>query len=198
MGMNIEIDRNRRTLTIHQQDYVDRLLDKFGMSDCNGQATPMEQGLKLMRNENDEKADVPYRELIDSIMFLMLASRPDLCFSIAYLSRFQDNPSETHWNHLKRVVRYLKHTKDVKLVYRCDSESPLSGFVDADWANDRKSTSGYLFKVYGNIVCWSSKKQGLVAKSSSEAEYVAASEAASEAIWLIKILNDLHVNPNLQ
>lgn len=201
MGMNVNIDKENNVLTIDQHDYINRILNKFGMKDCNGAQTPLEQNLKLVKNEKEhEIINKPYREVIGSLMYLMLACRPDLCFSIGYLSRFQDKPTEEHWNCLKRVLRYLKHTENLVLTYTKEDSSPLIGYVDADWANDlndRKSTSGFCFKVFGNTILWTSKKQGSVAKSTSEAEYVAAAEAVSEGIWLSKLLIDLQIDPEL-
>lgn len=195
MGMRIKIDRELKVLTIDQHEYIDRLLKKFNMYDCNGVSTPMEQNLKLLKNDDDKMVtENPYRELIGSVMYLMLATRPDICFSISFLSRFQDKATDEHWKHLKRLLRYLKETMHFALHYGCEDNVPLCGYVDADWGNDtndRKSTSGFLFKVFGNTMSWSSKKQGLVAKSTSEAEYVAAAEACSEAIWISKVFDDL-------
>lgn len=96
-------------------------------------------------------------------MYLMLASRPDLCYAVGYLSRFQDCATEAHWTHLKHIMRYLKGTSDLKLVYKRSESDPLIGYADSDRANDtcdRKSTSGFLFQVYGNTILWSSKKTG--------------------------------------
>ncbi|KXJ30251.1 hypothetical protein RP20_CCG005620 [Aedes albopictus] len=130
-------------------------------------------------------------------MYCMMCTRPDLCFSVGYLGRFQQQPGERHWTALKRVVRYLKGSQQLTMNFeRHENHQPLTGFADADWAGDqedRKSVSGFIFKVYGNTVSWSSKKQASVAMSSSEAEYIALSSAATEAIWLTGILNDLGV-----
>ncbi|XP_073831868.1 uncharacterized protein [Musca autumnalis] len=152
----------------------------------------MEKGLQLQR-ESGNKCNHPYRELLGSLMYLMLCSRPDICFAVGYLARYQENPSELHWQHLKRIVRYLKGTISYKLHFKPNDETIL-GFVDADWASDatdRKSVSGYVFKVYGCTVAWCSKKQQTVAISSSEAEYIALSLATTEAIWLKGLLEDL-------
>ncbi|GJQ79275.1 hypothetical protein Trydic_g5518 [Trypoxylus dichotomus] len=95
---------------------------------------------------------------------------------------------------LKRILRYIKGTANFELFYPKNSEIELVGFDDADWAGDqedRKSTTGYLFKVYGGTICWSTKKQSTVAMSSTEAEYVALAEAAREGIWLVNLLHDL-------
>ncbi|XP_055622459.1 uncharacterized protein LOC129766024 [Toxorhynchites rutilus septentrionalis] len=128
-------------------------------------------------------------------MYLMLCVRPDVCFPVGYLGRFQQNPTTQHWRALKHVVRYVEGTRGMTLLFRREESSvPLVGYADADWASDvtdRKSVSGYLFKVFGCPVSWCSKKQQTVATSSSEAEYVALSLAATKAIWLNGVLEDL-------
>ena len=129
-------------------------------------------------------------------MFLMIGSRPDICYAISYLSRFQDKATDEHWTCLKRVLRYVKGTTNYGLVYRRSRSPLLEGFCDADWANDtsdRKSTSGYLFKVAGNVVSWNSKKQSIVVTSSTEAEFISAVEATKEAIWFSKVFTDLQL-----
>lgn len=92
----------------------------------------------------------PYGELIGTLMFLMLGTRPDLCFCVNYFSRFQNNYNNETWLYLKRVLNYLKETKDYGIMYtRKGTESTLDCYVDSDWAGDygdRKSTTGYLFK----------------------------------------------------
>ncbi|XP_037807715.1 secreted RxLR effector protein 161-like [Lucilia sericata] len=158
----------------------------------------MEKGLQLTYNVGNT-IDKPYRELLGSLMYVMLCVRPDICYHVSYLGRFQQNPSEEHWQSLKRVLRYLKGTVKKKLIYTASDDNILVGYADADWASDttdRKSISGYIFKVYGCTVSWSSKKQQTVATSSSEAEYVALSSAVSEAIWLRGILQDLDILKN--
>ncbi|XP_062533326.1 uncharacterized protein LOC134202315, partial [Armigeres subalbatus] len=116
------------------------------------------------------------------------------CGEASYLGRYQQNPVDQHWQALKRIVRYLKGTTKLGLLYN-ESSSPLIGFVDADWASDqedRKSVTGFVFKVFGSTVSWASRKQVTVSTSSSEAEYVALSSAVSEAIWLGGLLEDLN------
>lgn len=168
------------------------------MNECKPISTPLEPGLQLTKNTNLERINQPYRELIGSIMYIMLGSRPDLCYTIGYLSRFQDLPSQEHWVNLKRVLRYLQSTKHLKLMYsRNESDVPVIGYVDSDWGSDaidRKSVTGWIFKVFGATVSWCSRKQKTIALSSTEAEYIAACDAAVEAIWLKGLLNDLQIN----
>lgn len=135
--------------------------------------------------------------MLGSLMYLMLSVRPDICYQVGYMGRFQNNPSDIHWTNLKRIIRYIKGTKHLKLIFSKNSDdNEIIGYVDADWASDtedRKSVSGYVFKVFGCPISWSSKKQTVVATSSSEAEYIALSFAASEAIWIRGVLIDLHI-----
>ncbi|KXJ69879.1 hypothetical protein RP20_CCG025545 [Aedes albopictus] len=116
------------------------------------------------------------------------------------MGRFQQSPTEDHWQALKRIMRYLKGTTTMGLVFKRHEDSrPLVGFVDADWASDsedRKSVTGFLFKVFGSTVSWASRKQSTVSMSSSEAEYVALSAAVSEEVWLAGVLEDLKCKPS--
>lgn len=198
MGLQIEIDRSVGKVTIGQSTFAENILARFHMQSCNRVTTPIEPGTRLDRTKSlDTDVSSQYRQLIGSLMYLMLGSRPDLCFAVSYFSRFQDCANQTHWNSLKRVLRYLKGTSSYELVYTRNTDAiPIRGFVDSDWANDlddRRSTSGYLFEVYGNTVCWTTKKQGLVAVSTTEAEYIAAASAVAEAMWFKKLFTDVQI-----
>lgn len=194
MGINIEIDSG--TITLDQTHYVQRILEKFGMTDCKPIKTPIEPNLHLERGSS-EPTDKPYRELIGSLMFLTLGTRPDLSFATSYLSRYQEGATEEHFNYLKRVLRYLRGTSELKLVYKSNENSqPISSYVDSDYAGsieDRKSTTGFIVMVYNCPIMWASKKQPIVSLSSTEAEFVAANYAACEVIWLRKIFKDLSI-----
>ena len=176
LGMKIE--NSIKGLKLSQEASIERVLQKFGMTDCNSVKTPMEKGIQLNPKTDTEFFEEPYRELLGSLMYIMLCVRPDICFAVGYMGRFQQNPSDQHWQALKRILRYLQGTKSKKLNFTCTDDEPLIGYADADWGNDlldRKSISGYVFKVFGCTVSWSSKKQTTVSISSSEAEYIALS-----------------------
>lgn len=166
------------------------------MSESKSVSTPIE-ALKCVTGAHSSRTSEPYRELIGSLMYLVLGTRPDLAFAVAYLSRYQESPTNDNWTALKRILRYVQGTKDFKLEYqRNRTQENLTVYVDSDWASDaedRKSTSGFLLKVHGNTVQWCSRKQAMVTLSSTETEYVAACAAAQEAVWLAKILVDLNV-----
>ena len=114
-------------------------------------------------------------------MYLMLGTRPDIAFAVSQVSRFSANPTDAHWTVVQRIFRYLKKQPNLGLVYRTEG---LLGYTDANWArdNNRKSTGGYLYKLGSTAISWSSKRQNTIALSSCEAEYIAALEAAKEAL----------------
>jgi len=126
----------------------------------------------------------------------MLGTRPDIAYAIAALGHHAASPGPKHQHALDCLFRYLKATKDHVLTFRwgITGGTTLQGFADTDWAsdiNDWKSTSGYVFILTGGAISWSSKKQGSIALSSTEAEYIAATHTAKEAIWLRQLLTEL-------
>ncbi|RZB68411.1 Retrovirus-related Pol polyprotein from transposon TNT 1-94 [Glycine soja] len=122
------------------------------------------------------------------------ATRPDIMYATSLLSRFMQSPSQIHFGAGKRILRYLQGTKEFGIWYTTETNSELLGYTDNDWAgstDDMKSTSGYAFSLGSGMFSWASKKQATVAQSTAEAEYVAAAEATSQAIWLRRILEDM-------
>ena len=136
--------------------------------------------------------NVPYREAVGSLMYATMGTRPDIAFAVSTVAQFCNNPGWAHWEAVKRIYRYLKGTKELVLTYGGDKRG-LLGYVDADGASQehRRAISGYVFMVDGGAVSWSSKKQELVTLSTAEAEYVAQTHAAKEAIWLRRLLTDI-------
>lgn len=198
LGIHMERNMLNGTMEFTQKQFLSNTLKKFQMSDCKSVTTPMEVGLKLDPGENGSiNEKLPYRELIGCLMYVSLTTRPDLAAVVNYFSRFQCNSNPDHYTYAKRMLKYIKGTIDLKLVYKRNEDAePLIGFADADWANDtidRKSVSGNVFQVYGNTVSWSSHKQSTVSLSSTEAKYIALSECSCEAIWLRKLLRELRV-----
>lgn len=141
----------------------------------------------------DQENRLPYRELVGCLTYLASSTRPDISFIVSSLGQFNNKFDESHWKAAKRVLRYLKGTRNLGLVYRPTSE-PLAGFTDSDWGNcqlDRRSYSGFIFLLGGCAITWASKKQSTVALSTCEAEYMALTEAAKEAIFLQRFLREL-------
>jgi hypothetical protein len=131
--------------------------------------------------------------LIGSLMYAMVCTRPDISFAIGKLSCFNNCFTKEHYEYAKRVLKYLKGTIKYGLHYAKTSIG-LEGFADADWANDkldRKSCSGFLLKLAGGAVCWESRKQTMVALSTTEAEYVSLSICTKRAIVLYKIVSEI-------
>lgn len=184
-------------LFLSQTAYVDKILKDFNLDSATPMSTPMDDKLVLSPADDGQRAKDElrqwYQSAVGSLMYLMLCTRPDIAFAISQLSRFSANPTERHRTAVKRVFRYLKATRDYGLVFdSARTECGLIGYTDANWArdNDRRSTGGYLFMLFGTIITWSSKRQATVALSSCEAEYMAETEAAKEAIWLRRLLNN--------
>jgi hypothetical protein len=144
----------------------------------------------------------PFASLMGSLQYLATATRPDIAYAVNRLSAFTANPSKIHWAAAKRLLRYLAGTKDYGITYHKDptylqGENLFYGYGDAAYANsyDYKSTSGYVFIAFGGAITWGSKKQLTVALSSTEAEYVAISEAARDAMWLRSLHSELGFQP---
>ena len=143
-------------------------------------------------------SQIPYASAIGSIMYSMLCTRLDVSFFLTIARRFQANYGEEHWTPVKNILKYLRRTKDMFLIYG-DSELKVSGYTDANFQIDKddyKSQSGYIFLLNGGAVSWKSSKQSMIADSTTEAEYIAASEAVKEAVWMRKFIAELEVVPS--
>ena len=149
--------------------------------------------------ERERMNKIPYASAVGSIMYAMLCTRPDIAHVVSLTSRYQSDPGMEHWTTVKNILKYLKRTKDMFLCYGGDQELAVTSYTDASWntdPDDSKSQSGYVFILNGAAVSWRSAKQSVVAKSSTESEYIAASEASSEAIWMKCFITELGVVPS--
>lgn len=199
--LGLRIDRNvpAGVMKISQRSYFESLLKRFGMTDCKSISTPIEHRLRLKKGVEQQRTTKPYRELIGCLMYASLTTRPDLSAAVNYFSQFQSCPNEEHWVHLKRMLRYIKGTMDVGLVYKADSEAQLVEiFTDADWANDstdRRSVTGGVVKLLGCTISWITRKQQSVALSSTEAELSALVSIVCHGLWISRIIHDLGRSP---
>lgn len=128
---------------------------------------------------------MPYSNVIGSIMYAMIGTRCDLAYAVGLVSRYMSRPGLVHWAVVKWVLRYMKGTKEHKLVFRNNESFKVEGFCDADFSADldkRRSITGYVFTAGGNVISWRSCLQPVVALSTTEAEYMALVEAVKEAI----------------
>ncbi|KAH9766027.1 Integrase catalytic domain-containing protein [Citrus sinensis] len=181
-------------------NYLKKILRRFNMQDCKSISTPLPVNFKLSSsmcpsNEAERKkmSRVPYASAVGSLMFAMICTRPDIAQAVGAVSRYMANPGGEHWIAVKRILRYIRGTSDVALCYG-GSEFTVKGYVDSDFAGDldkRKSTTGYVFTFAGAAVSWVSKLQTVVALSTTEAEYMAATQACKEAIWIQRLLEEL-------
>lgn len=202
LGVTITRDSEKNTIAIDQQNYISKVIEKFGMKDCNPISTPLDPNQKLSSQmspstdaEKEEMRDVPYQEAIGSLMYAAQLTRPDICFPLCLLSRFNKNPGKPHWQAVKRVLRYLAATNNRKLVYRGkDENNTMLGFSDADYGGDLdsgRSTTGYAFVLQGAAVSWCAKTQKSVSISTCESELQALTSTIQEAVWLKRLENEV-------
>lgn len=184
-------------IEIDQSNYVEQILDRFGMAESKPVKTPSDTSSKLsiqtITSENSLVGKVPYQEAVGSLLYLTQSTRPDIAFAVNDVSRFNANHDGTHWTAVKRISRYFRGTSNAKLRYSKSGEG-LIAYSDADWASEidkRRSCSGFIIKLAGAAICWSSKRQPIVALSSTEAEYIALSSTVCEIIWLEQLADEL-------
>src|SRR4051812_6549427 len=159
--LGIQINQTSDRTYVHQTKYVKELLKKFKLSESKEAKTPMHHTCILGEDEVSKKVDQKlYRGMIGSLLYLTV-SRPDILFSVCLCARFQSDPRESHLTAVKRILRYLKGTTNVGLVYRRSEDYNLVGYCDADYAGDRverKSTSGIYQFLGSHLISWYSKK----------------------------------------
>ena len=189
--LGIRIERNNNIITLDQNAYIKTVLNKFNMNDGNAVSTPLPN--------SDEKYDAPCRNLIGCLMYIMVCTRPDLSTAINILSRYCNKNNKELWQCLKRLLRSLKGSMNLKLTHRKGNyDQILIGYVDSngggDEGTDRKSTTSYLFQLFERCtICWNTKRQASVAVSSTEAEYMALFEAVKESLWLKSLAKSINI-----
>lgn len=198
LGVEIKRDSSAGTITISQEQYIKRILEKFGMTDSKPMSTPAEANKHLKYLSEDQvdasMKEVPYQQAVGSLMFAACVSRPDIMFAVANVCKFLTNPSTEHWKAVKRILRYLKGTSNQGITYRFNGNKQLIGYCDADYANDeetRKSTTGLAMVLAGGPIVWASRRQSVVAQSTTEAEYIAAADATKEILWLRQLMKSV-------
>jgi len=205
LGIEIKRDRAKRKLRLNQRKYVQTILQRFNMRYSKPVKVPIPIGVKLSakqcpktQEEEEDMSYVPYASVVSSPMYAMVSIRPDIAHVVGVFSRFMSKPRKKHWTIVKQVFRYLCGTSDYGLCYQgrlgLDRVLDIHGFVNADWAGDldqRRSTSGYMFNLFGGAISWMSKKQSVVALSTTEEEYMAATHASKEAFWLQRLCSSM-------
>jgi len=199
LGIKITRDLANNSICLSQEAYIESIITRFNFNDLKPTSIPINPSVPLSKSQSPSKLEdiakmknVPYHEAVGSLMYVAMGTRPDIAFATLTVAQFSDNPGWAHWKAVKRIFRYLLGTQKLELVYGGENRG-LVGYVDADGASQehRHTISGYVFLVDGGAVLWSSKKQELVTLSTTEAEYVAATHAAKEAVWLRRLLGEL-------
>ena len=193
LGFEVRRDRAARMISLNQKAYIEALARRFGLTDGRPVHIAMDPGTVLSRDQcPDEPIDVPYQEACGGVLWPAVITRPDVQLAVGILSQFNQNPGNAHWEALKRLIKYLHTTKDLWLTLGGAGTRP-NVYSDADWASqpDRHSISGLVAKLGQGAMTWSSKRQTLIAQSSTEAEYVAAAVATREIYWLRSFMSEL-------
>ncbi|KAK8936149.1 hypothetical protein KSP39_PZI013475 [Platanthera zijinensis] len=186
--MEIKRDRKRGMLWLSQTGYIKKVLEKFSMTESKAVSTPLGQQFRLSSQQcpnSEEECQkmlrVSYASAVGCLMYAMICTRPDIAQAVSVVSRYMGNPGRQHWEAVKWILRYLKGTPDVGLLFRRSKDvGALEGFVDSDYAG-------------GGLISWKATLQDIVALSTTEAEYIAAVEAAKEAIWLKGLTKELRI-----
>ena len=191
-------------LLLVQQKYALEVVQRFGLVDCKTVSTPFEPGSLLglegcptSSEERDAMEGIPYRSLVGSLMYLAVCTRPDLAMGVSTLSRFCQDPGMVHWEAAKRLLRYVKGSSGDGLLYICGEDVALWGYSDASYGNDqetKRGRSGFVMMSGGAAISWGSKLQEVVALSSTEAEYMALTHAAQEALYLSQLQAEMGVD----
>jgi hypothetical protein len=179
LGIRIYRDRSKRLIRFCQDTYIDKVLKRFNMEQSKKGFLLMSHGIHLSQkkcpataNEQERMSKVPYASTIGSIMYSMISTHPDVSYSIRTTSRHQADPGEDHWTAIKAILKYLRRTKDMFLVYGGKEELVVIGYADASFQTDPdelKSQSGFVFTINGGAVSWKSSKQKTITDSTTEA-----------------------------
>ena len=191
LNLKIERDNNSRLISFSQEAYIDKILNHFYLEGSKIHITPLDPNVKLTKDqcphtqEQLTMAKIPYREVIGSLMWAAITTRLNIAFAVSLLSQFLENPGEFHWKAMKRVLSYLKWTKNYKLSLGWNKNGWL-GYTYADWVSQdhRHLILAYIFQIYGGSISWSCQKQIIVALSLTEAEFITLTHATKEALWL--------------
>ena len=198
LGITIVQDEGKKCLWLHQKQYVQNVLEKYSLTEAKVTSTPADLSIRLEKDDgvSAEVDPILYQSMVRSLLYAACATCPDIAHAVGTVTKFSSKPTEAHQTAVKRIFKYLKGSASLALKYQKVEGDKLIGYCDADWAgdrDDRHSTSGNRFLMVGGPISWLSKKQAIVALSTSEAEYVALCTATQEAAWLRRLLTDLKV-----
>jgi hypothetical protein len=198
LGFNVYRDREARKLYLSQEHYIESLLERFDMATCNPAKTPLPATFTSSAAtdaEHELAKHEPYPAMVGSLLYLATITRPDIAYATSLLSRTVSKWNMAHVRAARHLMRYLRATSELCLTFAPDTcKRVVLGYADADWGgclDTRRSTTGYLFKIYGGPVAWKSRRQPTTALSTAEAEFMASSDAARQALWIQRLMTDL-------
>ncbi|MBW0550708.1 hypothetical protein O181_090423 [Austropuccinia psidii MF-1] len=197
LGIKVSRDRKLKTISLSQELYVNKILAEFGMMDCKSVAIPIIQGTHLVpSNKEDLSTDFEYCKAVGLFNYLTSCTRSDLAYVTSALSQFLEKPLRDHVAAFKQLLRYLKGTKSYELTLGGNVPTEIQGYSDSDWGSnfDGKSFSGHGM-IYGGLISWKTKKQSMVALSTTEAELGSLVELTQDTLWFKKLLNNLKLYP---
>ena len=193
--LGIEIKRTTAgSIFIHQAQYISNMLSILEMQECEPEPTPMVPIANHRVSPSERRTiTAPYKSAIGYIQYLAACTRPDISFAVGYVARFQANPLPLHWKLVKRILKYLKNTSNYGIFYGKKSPTQLDAYADADYAAElqRRSTTGYLVRMYGCPIMWCSRLQRTISESTAEAELKALCEAAHDIRFLLYLTEEL-------
>ena len=193
--VGVEVTRTTEGLHLSQGAYIKDVLDRVKMQDAKGTPTPMLANLKLSKDDGNPMVDGKlYRSTVGALQYATL-THPEISFSVNKVSQYMANPLDSHWKAVKRILRYLASSIDYGLHIKASNTS-LTAFSDSDWASDiddRRSVGGYCVFFGKNLISWCSKKQPIVSRSSTEAEYRSLAQAVCEISWISSLLHELQI-----
>ncbi|GFU34321.1 retrovirus-related Pol polyprotein from transposon TNT 1-94 [Trichonephila clavipes] len=202
--LGIEFEEIGNSLFIHQRSYIRRICEIYEKYKSPVSSLPISNGQVLSKLDSPKTSEeiltVPYRNLIGSLSFIAIRTRPDIMYAVNVLSQFQANPGIKHWNCLLRLLGYLKYSQEYKLELSKVKSLKLRCYSDSDFAtnrNDRVSMGGFITFIDETVISWRTFKQKSVCLSTMEAEYVSLTEAAKEFIWLKNVINNKSLNLEL-
>ena len=198
--LNWHITQTPQGVHIAQPHIIRSVVSKTNMTDAKPIERLYSDGIDLSPPGPDEPQDdtirTTYREVIGELRYLTDCTRPELQFFINALARASHKPTQRHWKHLKRLIRFLKHTPSLGI--STPHDDPLISYADADFANDkttRKSISGTLYLLHGSPIHWASQRQSLVALSTCDVEFISISDTIRQTNWIAGLLKELRIIP---
>lgn len=193
--LGLKIDRKDNWLFLSQPHYINKILERFKMTNCNPVPVPSTPDDPNQIEGELLNEEIPYKEAIGCLMYLVTCTRPDIAHAVGLASR-TSKPTVRHWEAVKKILRYLRGSIDFGILFKREKNPKLNVWSDADFANDkntRKSITGFVITLGNTPITWRSAQQPIVALSTTEAEFIAGCEATKELIPIKNILLELEL-----